>query len=192
MVSVTHLVFIVFHKSLSSSHLVHSIVFGPSDLSDDEHITPLSGHKVNTFVHHQHILTEPTNHLDTLSMGLGRHRCKCNDIQSANNQERRFDFCSIWPVSVAFSYGLLVFILYIGMISIKPDRVPSPDPLLEEVIQTLQAKGWIADTLNNLTRTRSNSRYNLSDSVLLMPNHSQHDQPTPPQTPLNWPTVNWK
>jgi len=86
---------------------------------------------------------------------------------------------------VAFSYGLVVFILFIGMISIKPDRVPSPDPLLEEVIQTLQAKGWIADTLSNLTRTQSKSRYNLADSVLLMPNHSQDDQPTPPQTPLN-------
>ena len=139
-----------------------------------------------------HIPTESTNHLDTLSVGLGRHRCKCNDILSANHQERRFDLCSIWSVSVVFSYGLVVFILFIGMISIKPDRVPSPDPLLEEVIQTLQAKGWIADTLNNLTRTRSNSRYDLSDSVLLMPNHPQHDQPTPPQTPLNWPTVNWK
>jgi hypothetical protein len=86
---------------------------------------------------------------------------------------------------MAFSYGLVVFILFIGMISIKPDRVPSPDPLLEEVIQTLQAKGWIADTLSNLTRTQSKSRYNLADSVLLMPNHPQHDQPTPPQTPLN-------
>ena len=28
----------------------------------------------------QHIVTEPTNHLDTLSIGLVRTRCKCNDV----------------------------------------------------------------------------------------------------------------
>jgi hypothetical protein len=72
------------------------------------------------------------------------------------------------------------------MISIKPDRVPSPDPLVEEVIQIFQAKGYIADTLNNLTRTSSASFHNhLEKSVLLMPKHSPTDQPIPPQTPLN-------
>ena len=140
----------------------------------------------------QHFLTEPPTLLETLSISRVRIRCKCNDFQSAKYQERSLSFWSFLPPSVVFSCGLVVFILFIGMISIKPDRVPSPDPLLEEIIQSLQAKGWIADTLNNLTRTRSNSRYDLLDSVLLMPNHSQHDQPTPPQTPLNWPTVNWK
>lgn len=72
------------------------------------------------------------------------------------------------------------------MISIKPDRVPSPDPLVEEVIQIFQTKGYVADTLNNLTRIPSASfPHHLEKSVLLMPKHSQTDQPIPPQTPLN-------
>ena len=145
------------------------------------------------FSTNQHIVTEPPNHLDTHSIGLVRTRCKCNDIQSAKYQERRIDLCSIWPLCLAISCGSVVFVLFIGMISIKPDRVPSVDPLLEEIIQSLQAKGWIADTLNNLTRTSSASFHNhLEKSVLLMPKHFPTDQPIPPQTPLNWPTVNWK
>jgi len=38
--------------------------------------------------------SRPTN-LDTLSLGLGRHRCKCNDVKSTIHQERRIDLCSI-------------------------------------------------------------------------------------------------
>ena len=145
------------------------------------------------FSTNHHIVTEPPNHLDTLSVGLVRTRCKCNDIKSTNHQERQLGLWLFWPHSVAFSCGLVVFILFIGMISIKPDRVPSPDPLLEEIIQSLQAKGWIADTLNNLTRTSSASFHNhLEKSVLLMPKHFPTDQPIPPQTPLDWPMVNWK
>ena len=43
----------------------------------------------------QHIVTEPTNHLDTHSIGLVRTRCKCNDVKSTTIQ-------SVGSISVRF------------------------------------------------------------------------------------------
>jgi hypothetical protein len=90
-----------------------------------------------------------------------------------------------WWLHRRFSW--VSYYLY-DMTKIKFPRTPSPDPLIEDLIQLLQSQGCVADTLNNIDRFSGSSSTRRPTSL----NQCPLGQPTSTQTRPDWRTIDQK